>query len=64
VLEKLVRVEMAENGTSMKATHVFMKTFLLTNRSGEVVSLTAQALYVNSVNQDLLRGKACKKIGV
>ncbi len=55
---------MAENGTSMKATHVFMKTFLLTNRSGEVVSLTAQALYVNSVNQDLLRGKACKKIGV
>ena len=64
VVEKLVRVEMAENGTSMKATHVCMKTYFLKNRSGEVVSLTVPALYVKSVNQDLLSGKACNKIGV
>ena len=37
VIEKLVRVEIAENGTSMKATHVCMKTYFLKNRSGEVV---------------------------
>ena len=54
VVEKLVRVEMAENGTSMKATHVRMKTYFLKNRLGEVVSLTVQALYAKSVNQDLL----------
>ncbi len=67
VVEKLVRVEMAENGsygTSMKATHVCMKTYFLKNRSGAVVSLTVPALYVKSVNQDLLSGKACNKIGV
>jgi len=52
VVEKLVRVEMAENGTSMKATQVCMKTYFLKNRSGEVVSLTVPALYVKSVNQD------------
>ena len=40
VVEKVVRVEMAENGTSMKATHVCMKTYFLKNRLGEVVSLT------------------------
>ncbi len=64
VVQELVRVEMAENGTSMKATHVCMKTYFLKNRSGEVVSLTVPALYVKSVNQDLLSGKACNKIGV
>ena len=55
---------MAENGTSMKATHVCMKTYFLKNRSGEVVSLTVPALYVKTVNQDLLSRKACNKIGV
>ncbi len=57
---------MAENGTSMKATHVCMKIYFLKNKSGEVVSLTVPALYVKSVNQDLLSGKACtgNKIGV
>jgi hypothetical protein len=64
VVEKSVRVEMAENGTSMKATHVCMKTYFLKNRSGEVVSLTVPALCVKSVNQDFLSGKACNKIGV
>ncbi len=49
---KLVRVEMPENGTSMKVTHVCMKTYFVKNRSGEVISLTVSALYVNSVNQD------------
>ncbi len=52
VVEKLVCVEMAENGTSMKATHVCMETYFLKHRSGEVVSLTVPALYVKSVNQD------------
>ena len=62
MVEKVVRV--AENGTSMKATHVCMKTYFLKNRSREVISLTVPALYVKSVNQDLLSGKACIKIGV
>ena len=55
---------MVENATSMKATHDCMKTYFLKNRSGEVVSLTIPALYVKSVNRDLLSGKACNKIGV
>ena len=59
VVENLVRVEMAENGTWMKATHVCMNTNFLKNRSGEEVSLTVHALYMKSVNQDLLSGKAC-----
>jgi hypothetical protein len=44
VVEKLVSVEMAENGTWMKTTHVCMKTYFLKNRLGEVVSLTVPAL--------------------
>ncbi len=48
----------------MKATHVCMKTYFLQTREGEVVSLTVPANYVTSANQDLLRGKACNKIGV
>ncbi len=55
---------MAENGTSMKATHVCMRTCFLMIRMtvGEVVSLTVPALYVKAVNQDLLSGKACNPI--
>ena len=32
VVEKLVRVEMVENGASMKAAHNCMKTYFLKNR--------------------------------
>ncbi len=49
VVEKLICVEMADNGTSIKATHVCMKTHLLKNRSGEEVSLTMLGFYVKSV---------------
>ena len=64
MIEKLVRVEMAENGRSMKGTPECKKTYFLKNRSGEVVSLTVPELYVKSVNLDLLIGKACNKIKV
>ena len=64
MVEKLVRVEMVENGTSMKDTHDCVRTYFLKNRSGEVVSLTIPALYVKSVNQDLMSGKAYNKTGV
>ena len=48
----------------MRATHVCMKTYFLKDRSGEVISLTMPALYVKSVNQDLLSGKASNEIGI
>ncbi len=64
MVEKLVRREMAENGSSMKATQICMKTYFLKNRLGEIVSLTALVLHVKSVNPDFLSGKACHEIGV
>ena len=53
VTEKLVRVEMAENRTSMKATHACMETYFLKNRSRAVVSLTVPALCVKSVSPQI-----------
>ena len=54
VVEKDVMVDMAESGTSMKATQTCMKTFCVKNRTGEVVTITKPALYVRNVHQDLL----------
>ena len=59
VQAKSVIVDMAESGTSMNATHTCMKTYFVKNRTGEVVTITTPALYVKSVHQDLLSGKAC-----
>ena len=61
VVEKDVIVDMAESGTSMKATHTCMKTYFIKNRTGEVVTITTPALYVRNVHQDLLSGKACNR---
>ena len=64
VVEKSVIVDMAESGKEMRSTHSCMKTYFIKNRSGETISITTPALYVKSVNQDLLSGKACNKIGI
>ena len=64
VVEKSVVVDMAESGKDMRSTHSCMKTYFIKNRSGETTSITTPALYVKSVNQDLLSGKACNKIGI
>ena len=64
VEEKHVIVDMAESGTSMKATHTCMKTYFIKNRTGEVVSITTPALYVKNIYQDLLSGKACNRVNI
>ena len=64
VIEKSVIVDMAESGKEMRSTHSCMKTYFIKNRLGETISITTPALYVKSVNQDLLSGKACNKIGI
>ena len=64
VVKKSVIVDMAESGTEMRSTHSCMKTYFIKNRSGETISITTLALYVKSVNQDLLSGKACNQIGI
>ena len=61
VVEKDVIVDMAESGTSMKATHTCMQTYFIKNRTGEGVMITTPALYVRKVHQDLLSGKACNR---
>ena len=38
-----------------------MKTYFIKNRTGEVVTITAPALYVWNVHQDLMSGKACNR---
>ena len=64
VVKKSVIVDMAENGTEMRSTHSCMKTYFIKNRSGETISITTLALYVKSVIQDLLSGKACNQIKI
>ena len=64
VQAKSVIVDMAESGTSMNATHTCMKTYFVKNRTGEVVTITTPALYVKSVHQDLLSGKACNRANI
>jgi hypothetical protein len=63
VVEKETIADMAESGARMKATHTCMKTYFITNRTGdsEVVTITTQGLYVWNVHQDLLSGKACNR---
>ena len=64
VQAKSIIVDMAESGTSMKATHTCMKTYFVKNRAGEVVTITTPALYVKNVYQDLLSGKACNRANI
>jgi hypothetical protein len=41
-----------------------MKKYFIKNGSGEVATISAQALYLKSVHQDLLRGKDCYSISI
>ena len=41
-----------------------MKTHFVKDRTGQIVSITTQALYVKTANQDLLSCKKCNKIGI
>ncbi len=64
VVEETVIIDMAESGSSMKATHTCMKTYFMRNRTGEVVTVTTPALYAKNIHQDLLSGKACNRVGI
>ncbi len=63
-MEKTVLIDMAESGTSMKATNTCMKTYFMRNRIGEIVTVTTPALYAKNIHQDLLSGKKCNRVGI
>jgi hypothetical protein len=48
----------------MYTSHSCMKTHFVKNRTGQTISITTPALYVKTVNQDLLSCKKCNKIGI
>jgi hypothetical protein len=40
-----------------------MKTYLMRNRTWEIVTAITPALYAKNIHQDLLSGKACNRVG-
>jgi hypothetical protein len=64
IVEKRVMIDMAESRTTMYSSHSCKKTHFVKDRLGQLVSITTEALYVKTANQDLLSCKKCNTIGI
>ena len=62
VTEKTTNIKTADGKQSLKATHTCLKTYFLRNRTGEVKPITAQAIFVMGLPQDLLGGNSGKSL--
>jgi hypothetical protein len=57
VRPKLVTIQLAMAGVTMKSSHVGTKTYYVYDRTGTVRPISTQAYYVKELNQDLLAGR-------
>jgi hypothetical protein len=64
IVEKRVKIDMAECGAKMYSSHSCKKTYFVNDRFGQLVSSTMEALYVKTANQDLRSCKKCNAIGI
>jgi hypothetical protein len=64
IVVKRVMVDMDESGATMYSSHSCKKTHFVKDRLGQLVSITTEALYVKTANQDLLSCKKCSAIGI
>ena len=61
--EKVVVIHLAQDGATMKSSHVCMKNYYVKDRTGEIRPITTKAYYVKSLKHDLLGGRALTKEG-
>ncbi len=58
VRPKIVTIQLAMAGVTMKSTHVGTKTYYVYDRTGTFRPISTQAYYVKELNQDLLAGRS------
>ena len=63
VEERVVSIQTAQDGATMKSSHVCMKTYFTRSRAGEIVAISTRAYYVKSLQCDLLAGRALTRAG-
>ena len=57
VRPKIVTIQLAMAGVTMKSSHVGTKTYYVYDRTGTLRPISTQAYYVKELNQDLLAGR-------
>ena len=57
VQPKVVTIQLAMAGATMRSSHVGTKTYYAYDRTGTLRPVTTQAYYVKELNQDLLAGR-------
>ena len=63
VEERVVSIQTAQDGATMKSSHVCMKTYFTLSRAGEIVAISTRSYYVKSLQCDLLAGRALTRAG-
>ena len=58
VKPKVVTIQLAMAGATMKSTHVGIKTYYVYDRTGTLRPISTKAYYVKGLNQDLSGGSA------
>ena len=58
VVPKVVTIQLAMDGMTMKSSHIGIKTYYVYDRTGSIRPVKTKALYVRELKQDLLGGKA------
>ena len=58
VVPKVVTIQLAMDGMTMKSSHIGIKTYYVYDRTGSIQPVKTKALYVRELKQDLLGGKA------
>ena len=58
VVQKVVTIQTAMAGLTMKSSHVGNKTYYVIDRTGSIRPITTKAFYVQEAKQDLLGGRA------
>jgi len=61
VKQKVITIQLAGEGMSMKATHSGRKTYYAVDATGTIRPITTKAFYVPELEQDLLGGRALIK---
>ena len=61
VKQKIITIQLAGEGMSMKATHTGRKTYYAVDATGTIRPITTKAFYVPDLEQDLLAGRALIK---
>ena len=61
--ESAVPIHAAQGGTVMTTTHVYLKTYYVRDRTGELRQVTTKTYIVQILKHDLLSGKMLNKAG-